>query len=376
MYKIDYKKLHMIIAVIDQEIEYIELLEKHLQGLNEQFEIYPEWQLLNSQGEFPDVIIAPFNMDNLNLFKQLASQYSQQSIPFLFITDEKKNNADMKDLQSSGLVDFISNPISGINLVSRLKLLIKYAKQLGHLTRTQHELESQKKRLEDLSTEQGYLMSIVAHDLKSPLNKVLGLIQLLPMVGDLNDEQQRCITLLNKVVEDGRKLIDDILIINSYEKHVEPLQVVDLDLNTYVETCVNTFQQQGKKKSIQLHFKAFDQINIQTDKESLSRILDNLIDNAIKFSFKNSHVFVHLKKTGAQAHIIVKDEGPGISPEDQKKMFKKFQKLSARPTDGESSTGLGLSIIKVLVDKLNGFIEVDSALGQGTTFNIYLPVSQ
>ena len=85
---------------------------------------------------------------------------------------------------------------------------------------------------------------------------------------------------------------------------------------------------------------------------------------------------ISLGQKNNHAHIIVKDEGPGISPEDQKKMFKKFQKLTARPTDGESSTGLGLSIIKVLVEKLKGYIEVETALGKGTAkFNIFLPLS-
>ena len=175
-------------------------------------------------------------------------------------------------------------------MMSRISLLIKYVRQFDHLTQAQLELESQKKQLKELSLEQGYLMSIVAHDLKSPLNKVLGLTQLLPMVGELNAEQQRCIALLNKVVDGGRKLIDDILIINSYEKHVEPLQFIDLNLNTTVEACVNSFKQQAEKKSIKLYFESSNQIHIQTDKESLNRILDNLIDNAIKFSFKKSDI--------------------------------------------------------------------------------------
>jgi signal transduction histidine kinase len=75
----------------------------------------------------------------------------------------------------------------------------------------------------------------------------------------------------------------------------------------------------------------------------------------------------------ATVRISVSDQGPGISPDDQQKLFKKFQRLSARPTGGESSTGLGLAITQTLVQQLRGTIEVDSTLGQGTTFTVVLP---
>jgi signal transduction histidine kinase len=85
-------------------------------------------------------------------------------------------------------------------------------------------------------------------------------------------------------------------------------------------------------------------------------------------------VYINIQVPNPSEVIIsIKDEGQGISADDQKKMFRKFQKLSARPTGGESSTGLGLSIIKVLVEKLGGKITFESAVGKGTTFYVHLP---
>ncbi len=102
-------------------------------------------------------------------------------------------------------------------------------------------------------------------------------------------------------------------------------------------------------------------------------IMDNLLSNALKFSPAKSIVRVNLSSANGQYRLKVIDQGPGFSEEDKSKMFRKFQKLSARPTGGENSTGLGLSIIKVLTEKLRGDVELISEKGKGATFNIVLP---
>lgn len=365
----------MNIVVFDREATYMDYLSHYLKESKEPFSISMQegGNSASTPAHTPDVVIAPFNAQSSELFQRYTSDPKTANVSFLFVTEESYFSPEMAKLQASGPVAFLNKPVTQFELISRFTNLIKYSKQLVYLDQTKSELESQKSQLEDMSIEQGYLMSIVAHDLKSPLNKVLGLIQLLPLVGEMNAEQQKCIDLVNKVVEGGRKLIDDILIINAYESHLEPLKFNDLDLNVFVKDSLSTFQQQAENKNIQLHFVAAEPIQVYTDKESLSRILDNLIDNAIKFSQRDTEVFVSLRKTKSHALIAVQDQGPGISPEDQKKMFKKFQKLSARPTEGESSTGLGLSIIKVLVEKLEGRIKVESEVGVGTTFTVFLP---
>jgi signal transduction histidine kinase len=113
-----------------------------------------------------------------------------------------------------------------------------------------------------------------------------------------------------------------------------------------------------------------------TDSLLLSRILDNLLTNAIKFSDVGKNIYLNILPEKNSVVISLRDEGPGISEDDQKIMFKMFQKLSAKATGKESSNGLGLSIIKVLVDKLKGEIEVNSELGVGTEFRIKLPYTE
>ena len=104
------------------------------------------------------------------------------------------------------------------------------------------------------------------------------------------------------------------------------------------------------------------------------QILDNLVSNAVKYSPPNTTVQVHTLPEKDFILVAVRDEGPGISEEDHKKMFGKFTRLSARPTGGESSTGLGLSIVKKLAEAMSGTIHCHSVLGAGATFTLRLPV--
>ena len=116
-----------------------------------------------------------------------------------------------------------------------------------------------------------------------------------------------------------------------------------------------------------------ENINMNTDKSYLSRILDNLISNAIKFSPHGTSMKVEASLENGGIRFSVRDQGPGFSEADKKDLFKKFKKLSARPTGGESSNGLGLAIVKILVDRLGGKIQLNSAQGQGSEFIITIP---
>jgi signal transduction histidine kinase len=110
-----------------------------------------------------------------------------------------------------------------------------------------------------------------------------------------------------------------------------------------------------------------------SDEFSLGRILDNLISNAIKFTPISGEVFISLKEEGGWFVFTVEDNGPGFTEQDKFNAFKKFHKLSARPTAGESSTGLGLSIAKSLTKHLGGKLELTSQEGKGATFTLSIP---
>ena len=105
------------------------------------------------------------------------------------------------------------------------------------------------------------------------------------------------------------------------------------------------------------------------------QVLENLVSNAVKYSPPGKNIFVRLQHSAEAVRCEVQDEGPGLSPEDQKKLFGKFARLSAKPTGGEHSTGLGLSIVKKMVEAMNGKVWCESELGKGATFIVEFPTA-
>ncbi|MFA0961178.1 sensor histidine kinase [Roseivirga sp. BDSF3-8] len=230
--------------------------------------------------------------------------------------------------------------------------------------------------ISEVYNEHKSLVSVVAHDLKSPLNKIQGLMHVLEMSGPLNEDQKDAIKKIHHVVEGGRVLISDLNSLIYFEDNDVRADYRKLELMPYICGLLNEHESYAWKKKITLTLDKSDcDFTVTTDEKFLTRILDNLISNAIKFSDPDTEVKISCFHEKGTFGIRVIDQGPGISKEDLQQLYKKFKKLSARPTGGESSSGLGLSIVKTLVLKLQGDIFVESEEGKGTQFTIVFPIT-
>lgn len=254
-------------------------------------------------------------------------------------------------------------------------LLVFAYRALQIKKKTTAVIEEKNARLEALNQEKNNLMGIVAHDLKSPFNSIGGITNILPLAGPLNDEQKKFVALINTVVESSRTLIQDLLDLSALENREMKVAHESVNVSELMAGVHAKHSLQAQKKGIVLLLsEEAKNTVIVSDRRHIERILDNLISNALKFSQTGTEVTIGTKLESGQVQFYVKDQGPGISHEDQKHLFKKFRKLTAQPTQGEASSGLGLSIVKALVDELDGSIAVESELGKGTTFTCALSV--
>jgi signal transduction histidine kinase/tetratricopeptide (TPR) repeat protein len=244
------------------------------------------------------------------------------------------------------------------------------AKQNEILSRSNHELDG-------LNHEKDTLMNIVAHDLKSPLNRIYGLVKILESEAELNEEQKNYVRLMRESTLGGLDLITDLLDVHAWKELRENPKPQAFNLHDFLEKKINAFEPSAFEKGITIKWSARERENtdrkIVSEPNYLGRIFDNLLSNAIKFSSSRSTVEVIGKWKEGFLLLTIKDQGPGFSKEDQKQMFQKFRKLSARPTAGESSNGLGLAIVRILVDRLGGTIELKTEQGQGSEFTISVP---
>ncbi|MCU0445066.1 MAG: sensor histidine kinase [Microscillaceae bacterium] len=243
-----------------------------------------------------------------------------------------------------------------------------------HLIQALEAVNQHKERLEDLNREKDGLVGVVAHDLRAPFNRQKGLLELLHLTGELNEEQKSFVALMKKTCEQGINFIRDLLVINNAESEIELPELVAVQIADFVQEIINDFGAIAQNKQIKIHFQMISNVEIKpTVPEYLQRILENLISNALKFSYPQKNILIQLNQLPNDWEITIEDQGQGIAESEMPQLFKKFKKLSARPTAGEDSSGLGLAIVKSLVEKLNGSISVKSTLGVGTTFSLRFP---
>lgn len=252
----------------------------------------------------------------------------------------------------------------------RLEKTVK--ERTKELNERNQELVQNNEELRRIHDEKNGLIHVLAHDLKSPLNNNKGLIQLIKMPKNLTEEQQDYLNKLEKSNGQGVQLIEDLLQLYRMESQ-QKAEVQAIDIQSYFSELIHKYEDAAKLKNIKIK-KNIKHINkdFNTDPDKLQRIMDNLISNSLKFSFEDSTTYVAVKQEESQLQIEVKDEGMGILKEEQPKIFQKFQKMSNKPTAGESTSGLGLSIVKTLVEQLDGSIEFESAPRKGTTFKVTL----
>ncbi|MBX2969963.1 MAG: tetratricopeptide repeat-containing sensor histidine kinase [Cyclobacteriaceae bacterium] len=249
----------------------------------------------------------------------------------------------------------------------------KIERQRLEISHQNEKLEKRNVELSELNHEKDTLMNIVAHDLKSPLNRIKGLSDLIEMEGELNANQRKYLGLIKDSTRSGLDLITDLLDVNALEVNREP-EFSIFNLSTFLTERANAFRPGASAKEIDIVLEQHVTEPVESDQEYLSRILDNLISNAIKFSPRRTVIQIVSEMKGEYFSISVKDQGPGFNPADIKFMYQKFKKLTARPTGGESSNGLGLAIVKILVDRLDGKIDLRTEIGKGSTFEILLPL--
>lgn len=242
--------------------------------------------------------------------------------------------------------------------------------------RGEEQLRKKNKELHDLNELKNKFLGIASHDLRNPLYLIRSYSEILidGSPGNINANQKN---LLEKIFHSSdymRALLENLLDISKIESGKIELDKTVQDFNVIIEKQAELFQLLALKKQIKLHLKMDEIPPFAFDKNAVIQAIGNFIGNAIKFSPAKTHIHISTENVENKVKFSVRDEGPGISKEDQKLLFGEFQTLSAKPTGGEKSTGLGLAIVKKLVNLHRGEVGVTSELGKGSTFFFTLPL--
>lgn len=221
-----------------------------------------------------------------------------------------------------------------------------------------------------LDQEKNEFLGIAAHDLKNPLQTIMGYCQLQREYFDkLNRDKilkyTRNIELTaRRMVE----LISNLLDINAIEQGKIEAKPEAIDLADFIKNSIQAFEVQAAQKGIRIESTCKEGLILHTDLYMLSQVFENLLSNAVKYSALNSTVWVRSAADSQGIFVEVKDSGPGIPEGEQHLLFKKFSRLNSRPTAGESSSGLGLSIVKKLCERMHADISCSNTADAGACF--------
>ena len=231
-----------------------------------------------------------------------------------------------------------------------------------------NQLTKRNDELVNLNEDKNNFIRILSHDLRAPVNNVIGLTKVFQMESnELNKEQ---VDLLNHIQAESERLnrmIARILSVEKIESNKKE-EFQEIDLGQVMRASAKNFEAKAGEKDITIKYELQDGLVTMGLEEYMYHIFDNLISNAIKFSPKGKSITIGLKAMPNILEASITDEGPGLSEDDKKKLFRKFQRLSAKPTGGEHSTGIGLSIVQKYVQLSKAYISCRSQLGNGASF--------
>ncbi|MCS6807524.1 MAG: hybrid sensor histidine kinase/response regulator [Bacteroidota bacterium] len=324
-----------------------------------------------AEKEHPDLMLLDINMPEMNGYdvcKYFKETPGIADIPIVFLTVHTDADSIARAFDN-GAVDYLTKPFKKTELLARVKVHLA-------LRQAQEQLEENNERLQRLNEEKNEFLGIAAHDLKNPLNTIRGMAQMIRKrheIGmsteELDDIATQIETSSNLMFEIIRNLLD----INRIENGNLVVEVTTVNLGLSLYAVLERYQGAAAKKHIALHTHMPEHdIFIYADPTLTVQILDNLVSNAVKYSPINTNVWIRVQPypERQRVRVSVQDEGPGLSEEDKQKLFHKFARLSAKPTGGEHSTGLGLSIVKRLAEAIGANVWCESELGKGATFII------
>jgi signal transduction histidine kinase len=235
----------------------------------------------------------------------------------------------------------------------------------------EHELVEE---LRALDTYKGQLIATVAHELKNPLTSVMGHLEMLESSPDLTGTTRNSLRAMERGAHRMVRVIDDLLLLAKVGDAENPLLPVPVDLHRVVDEVVDLITVAAEQKGVTVRVEApAEPVVAAGDATELDRVCANLVSNAVKYTPDGGMVTVALDRAGDQVVLTVVDEGIGISADDVDRLGTEFFRSSNPEAVAQPGTGLGLAIASRVVARHHGRMEIESELGKGSTFRVFLP---
>jgi len=283
----------------------------------------------------------------------------------------RQGSDSLSESFSGGARDYIRKPVDRMELGARINAVIREKAIFDKLSAANSELTHLCQMKDDY-------LSMVSHDVRAPLNSIVGFAEFLleGKMGDLNEKQTRMIEVIKKSARAQLSLVENLLEVARLNSGRVTLHLRRADLAGIARECWEGIKPNAEKKEIEFTFNGDDgAATVMVDDMRIAQVVNNLISNAIKFTPRGGRVEVAVYRDDSGGALVVRDNGPGIPEEEMGRLFNRFEQTRVKSTAGESGFGLGLSIVKSIVEMHNGKVWVESRAGEGAHFHIRLPLA-
>lgn len=339
-------------------------------------EAYNAEQALGVYAMFqPDLVLIdaqlPGLIDGVETCRRLRAMYGAHCASIVFLT-AKANSEDVVAGLGAGAAEYLRKPFNSVEVVARLRAQL----------RNRRLVERQRSLVEELSkanADKNKFLSLAAHDLRNPLASIHQLSKFLSdgTVGPLPPDQLDLVQTIYSTSQSMLSMVNELLDVVTIESGELKLNVEPTNLALLIERCVYVVNIEAAKKRSHIVFTPPANVTVyHFDAAKMKQVIDNLLTNAVKYSPPGSTIQVRIMQwlDGSKFGIGVKDQGPGIPDNERHKLFKDFGRLSAQPTAGEKSTGLGLAICRKIVDAHGGTISAENQPEGGCEFRVVIPI--
>jgi signal transduction histidine kinase len=352
-----------VILVVDDEPKNIQVVGSLL--LREGYEVIAarggEEAIAKALETQPDLILLDVMMPGISGVEvafRLKDLPEWNHAPIVFLSAATDKTFIIEGL-GAGAVDYVTKPFNGPELLRRIELHVR-------LYRTQ-------RKLEEAIAEKNRLIEVLAHDLKNPLGTVRFSACLLKEQKARGREDE-LVDMIDDAAQRALGIVESLLEERGLEYAREKMQIEWLALDDVVEAVIEAFSGRAADKNIAIEWSVPPKpVFVRADREALFRVLENLVSNALKFSSGGTRVTLEVSPGENCGVFRISDEGPGIPPSETSSLFQRYARLGPKPTGGESSTGLGLSIVKELSEAMEGAVEYKPGDPQGAEFRLFLP---
>lgn len=332
--------------------------------------------ILQKEANKIDLVITDFHMPEMNgdaLCHNIRNDLGYRDLPIIFMSSIEEKEQILKMFRA-GASDFIAKPFSLDEVQARAAVHIN-SKVLSD------QLRSNVSELKQAHTMKDKFLSICSHDLRAPLNGVQGFADLMLFDEDLSEENLEYLQHIKSSAEFLNSIIGDLLELGRVQSDGSNLELSSVNLHAQIQSCISNLQHMASPKRIELELDTEGEAertqNIAGDKNALKRIFNNLISNSIKFSHPGTQVRVSLKRdqSSKKLHVSVVDSGIGIPEDKIDSLFDPSARTSQVGTSGEQSFGLGMVIVKQLIDQHRAEVSVSSQKNVGTNITVSFPIS-